>query len=37
LPDDQIELEILHCRIQRFLDRGRQAMNLINEEDVVFL
>ena len=34
LADDEIELEILHRRIEDFLDRGREAMDLVNEENV---
>ncbi len=37
LPDDEIQLEILHRRIQRLFNRGRQAMDFVDEQDVLFL
>src|SRR5205823_10051281 len=37
LPYDQVELEVFHRRIQRFLDRSRQAMHLVDEQDVALL
>src|SRR5437762_3719848 len=33
LADDQIDAEILHRRIEYFLDRGLQAMNFVEEEN----
>ena len=37
LTDEQIELIVFHCRIEFFFERGKQAMNLIDEKDVAFL
>ena len=37
LADDQVELEILERRIEDFLDRRRQAVDLVDEEDVALL
>ena len=34
LADHEIELKILHCRIEDFLDRRIEAMDLIDEEYV---
>ena len=34
LADDEVELEILHRRIEDFLDRRGQAMDLVDEEHV---
>ena len=34
LADDEIELEILHRRIEDFLDRGIEPVNFVDEEDV---
>ena len=34
LADDQVELEVLHRRIQHFLDRGLQAVDLVDEQDI---
>src|SRR5207247_385645 len=33
----EIELEVLHRRIQRLLDRARQAVDLVDKEDVAIL
>ena len=35
--DDQVELVILHRRIEDFLDRRIEAMDLVDEEDVALL
>src|SRR5262245_22278396 len=35
--DDQVELEVLHCRVEDLLDRGIEPMDLVDEEDVAFL
>ena len=32
LADDDVELEVLHRRIEDFLDRRRHAVNLVDEE-----
>ena len=32
LIDDDVELEVLHCGVEVFLDRGLQTMNLIDEQ-----
>src|SRR5262249_38930744 len=32
--DDEVELKILERRVEDFLDRRRQAVNLVDEEDV---
>ena len=37
LADDQVELEVLHRRVEDFLDRRRQAMDLVDEEHVARL
>ena len=37
LADDQVELEILHRRIEDFLDRGAEPMDLVDEQDVALL
>ena len=37
LADDEIELEILHRRIENLLDRRRQAMDLVDEQHVARL
>ena len=37
LADDEIELEILHRRIEDFFDRRRQAMDLVDEQNVARL
>src|SRR2546425_8583622 len=37
LAADKVELEVLHCRVERFLDRPGQAMDLVDEEDVAVL
>ena len=34
LADNEIELEILHRRIQHFLDRRAEAMDFVDEQDV---
>ncbi len=34
LADNQIELEILHRRIQHFLDRGAEAMDFVDEQNI---
>jgi len=36
-PDDQIELEVLHGRIEDFLHRRVETVNLIDEQDVARL
>ena len=33
----QVDLEILHRGIERFLDHHRQAVNLVDEEDIPLL
>ena len=35
LADDQVELEVLHRRIEDFLDRRTEPVDLVDEEDVV--
>ena len=35
--DDQVELEVLHRRIENFLDRRVEAMNLVDEQHVARL
>jgi hypothetical protein len=35
--DDQVELEILHRGVENFLDRGLQAMDLVDEQYVTWL
>ena len=35
--DDEIELEILHGRIENFLDRRVEAMDLVDEQHVARL
>ena len=35
LPDDQIQLEVFHGRIQHFLHSDGHAVDLVHEEDVV--
>ena len=37
LADDQVELKILHRRIEDFLDRRREAMDLVDEQHVARL
>ena len=37
LADDQVELEVLQRRIEDLLDRRRQAVDLVDEEDVALL
>ena len=37
LADDEVELEILHRRIQDFLDRRLQAVDLVDEQHVARL
>ena len=37
LADDQVELEILHRRIEHLLDRGLQAVDLVDEQHVARL
>ena len=37
LPADEVELEILHRRVERFLDRASQPVNLVDKEDVTVL
>ena len=37
LADDQVELKILHRRIEDLLDRRRQPMDLVDEQDVARL
>jgi len=37
LADHEIELEILHRRIEDLLDRGGEAMDLVDEQHVVRL
>ena len=37
LADHDVDLEILHRRIQHFLDHRRQAMDLVDEQHVVRL
>ena len=37
LPDHEIELIVFHRRIERLFDGGRESMNLIDEQDIVFL
>jgi hypothetical protein len=37
LPDDQIELKVLHRWIQRLLDGRGEAVNLVDEENIVLL
>ncbi len=37
LADDQVELKILHRRVEDFLDRGHQPVDLVDEQDVVRL
>ena len=37
LADDEIELEVLHRRIEDLLDRGVQPVDLVDEEDVAIL
>src|SRR5262249_13228042 len=37
LADDKIELEVLHCRIEDFLDRWSEPVNLVDEEHVAVL
>ena len=37
LADDQIELKILHRRVEDLLDRGSQAVDFVDEQDVVRL
>jgi hypothetical protein len=37
LADDQIQLEVFHRRVQRFLYRSRQSVNFVDEENVMLL
>jgi len=37
LADNQIQLEVFHRGVQRFLYRSRQSVNFIDEEDVMLL
>ena len=37
LADDDVELVVLHRRIEDFLDRGRHAVNLVDEQHLVRL
>lgn len=37
LADHDVDLEILHRRIQHFLDHGREAMDLVDEQHIVRL
>ncbi len=37
LADHKIELIVFHRRIERFFNRGRKPMNLIDKQDIVFL
>ena len=37
LPDDEVELEILHGRIEDFLDRRIEPVNLVDEQDIALL
>ena len=37
LADDDVELEVLHRRVQDLLDRPRQAVDLVDEQDVALL
>ena len=37
LPDDDVELVVLHRRIEDLLDRGRQAVDLVDEQHLVAL
>ena len=37
LADDQVELEVLHRRVEHFLDRRLQAVDLVDEQDVARL
>ena len=34
LPDDQVDAKVLHRRIENFLERGLQAVNFIEEEEI---
>ncbi len=35
--DDEVELEVLHCRVEDLLDRRHQAVDLVDEEHVARL
>ncbi len=35
--DDQVELEVLHCRVEDFLDRRIEAVDLVDEEHIALL
>ena len=37
LADDEVELEVLHRRIEDFLDRRIEPMDLVDEQDVALL
>lgn len=37
LADDEVELEVLHRGIEHLLDGGREAMDLVDEEDIARL
>ena len=37
LPDDDVELEVLHRRIEHLLDDAVQAVDLVDEEHVAAL
>ena len=37
LADDDVELEVLHGRIQDLLDRPRQTVDLVDEQQVAVL
>ena len=37
LADDQVELEVLERRVEDLLDRRRQAVDLVDEQDVALL
>src|SRR5207249_3340273 len=35
LADDQVYAKIFHCRIEDFLDRGLQTVNLVEKENLL--
>jgi hypothetical protein len=37
MPDDDVDLEVLHRRIEDLLDGAVEAVYLVDEEDVAFL
>ena len=37
LADDHIDAKVLHREVEHFLGRARQAVDLVNKEDVAFL